>query len=61
MSSERRDVNRLFRHFGLDSSGYVQFSSRSAAPVSEPPAAQAEAHDARDRSDATVPRYLARR
>lgn len=31
MSSSRSDVNRLFQHFGLDPSDYLQFSAAIAA------------------------------
>ena len=58
MSIERRDVHRLFRHFGLDPAQYLQFS-RAAAPASDVPAVQpSDPPSPRDRGEAAVPRYF---
>jgi hypothetical protein len=35
MSSSRSDVNRLFQHFGLDPSEYLQFSAATTSRDSD--------------------------
>ena len=61
MSIERRDVHRLFRHFGLDPAGYLQFA-KAAAPASDvPEVTPSDPPSTHERGEAAVPRYLTRR
>jgi hypothetical protein len=60
MSFERRDVHRLFRHFGLDPSQYLQFA-KGATPASDVPAvAPSDPPAPREHGESALPRYLTR-
>ena len=55
MSIERRDVHRLFRHFGLDPAQYLQFA-KGATPASDvPTVAPSDPPSPRERGEAAVP------
>jgi hypothetical protein len=60
MSIERRDVHRLFRHFGLDPAQYLQFSK--TAPATEvPTVAPSDPPAGREQAETAAPRFLTRR